>query len=294
MLLEELGAKSSLPATAAVGRELQRFGCLTPRDCAQEAFARLYQRSWDTGVLPLRHPWIMRPEDHLFGLAMKLREENDGWGPKGHEGTFERVQLAAWLRKSAQLIPADAVPGERRCLEWDSAQYSRHYFRDHCSFFDVVTFAEGGEARTITGQHGQRRYVVDIHEADATVPADSAGIVVCAQIFEHLRRPHVAMAQLFRLVAPGGFVVWSAPLFSEVHGAPDDFFRYTPHGAVALSEDAGFQVMNLYAPGGLRELAGYLLGITAPYWPESAILDDAHTNWPLQVYILLRKPDNIN
>jgi len=29
------------------------------------------------------------------------------------------------------------VPGERRCLEWDSTQYSRHFFKKHCQLFDA-------------------------------------------------------------------------------------------------------------------------------------------------------------
>lgn len=199
--------------------------------------------------------------------------------------------MAAWLRKARELIPTQEVVGQRRCLEWDSTQMSRYYFKDHCKFMDVIAYAEGGEEHMTQSEVGNRRYLVDIHTADKTVPADSASLVVCAQIFEHLRRPHTAMEQLFRLVAPGGFVVWSAPLFSEIHGAPDDYFRYTPHGALALAEDAGFHVLLQYAPGGLRELAGYLLGLNAFYWePQDLLTDHLGSSWPLQVYMLLVKP----
>merc|ERR550525_2321359 len=112
---------------------------------------------------------------------------------------------------------------------------------------DVLTYTSE-DSKVVNGNAGQRRYLADIHTADAVVPANSTGIVICAQIFEHLRRPHIAMAQLFRLVAPGGFVVWSAPMFSELHGAPDDFFRYTLAGAVAMAEDGGFVVVGTFAP----------------------------------------------
>lgn len=220
---------------------------------------------------------------------MKLRNENDGWGPRGHEHTLERVQVAEWLRLTSEHIQPEDVPGERRCMEWDSGQYSRRFFGRHCQHFDVLAYAGETEIRVETSQSGQRRYLVDIHTANSTVPADSAGIVVCTQVFEHLRRPHIAMEQLFRLVAPGGYVVWSAPMFSELHGAPEDFFRYTPMGAAALAEDAGFVVVGRYSPGGLKELAGYLVGITAPYWPKEDLLLDSGSNWPLQVYMLLQK-----
>lgn len=268
----------------------QRFPCLTMGDCMKEAFARFYQRSWEAGVLPLRHPWLTDTQDHLFGLSLKLRSENSGWGPKGHEHTLERVQLAHWLRLCSDAIDPAAVPGERRCFEWDSTQYSRFYFEKHCLAFDHIAF--DGEDKATATQTGpvSRRYVVDFHKADAIIPANSVGIVVCVQVFEHLRRPHVGMAQLFRIVAPGGYVVWSAPMFSELHGAPEDFFRYTAPGARALAEDAGFTVIGISSPGGLRELAGYLLGVTAPYWEWDSLVTDTASTWPLQIYMLLQKP----
>jgi len=154
---------------------------------------------------------------------------------------------------------------------------------------DVFTYITGAP-QVAEGQAGSRRYLGDIHVADAVVPADSMGIVLCTQVFEHLRRPHIAMGQLFRAVAPGGFVVWSAPMFSELHGAPQDYFRYTLPGAAVLAEDAGFLVVSSWAPGGLRELAGYLLGMTAPYWDRAELLRESDAHWPLQVYMLLQKP----
>merc|ERR1712083_1204438 len=98
------------------------------------------------------------------------------------------------------------------------------------------------------------------------------------------------MAELFRILVRGGYVIWSAPLFSEMHGSPQDYWRFTPHGALALAEDAGFRVLHIWAPGGLRELAGYMLGITAPFWQRDDILNDHGSSWPLQVYMLAQKP----
>ncbi|CAE8629656.1 unnamed protein product [Polarella glacialis] len=268
-----------------------RFRCLTPTDCAKEAFARFYQGSWSAGFAPLRHPWQVDVQDHLFGLQIKLRTENDGGVPQGHEHTFERVQLANFFRRVQDRVRPEDMPASRRCLEWDSSAMGRHYFKKHCEVFDLVTYM--GEGHTELREDppgGRRNYFVDLHLADRVVPESSAGMVVCVQIFEHLRKPHVAMQQLFRLVDVGGYVVWSAPLFSEVHGAPQDYWRFTPSGAKVLAEDAGFEVLDLYSPGGLREVAGYLLGLTAPYWKKEAFLEDSASSWPLQVYMLLQKP----
>eukprot|EP00929_Paragymnodinium_shiwhaense_P046413 TRINITY_DN23627_c0_g3_i1.p1 TRINITY_DN23627_c0_g3~~TRINITY_DN23627_c0_g3_i1.p1 ORF type:complete len:576 (+),score=134.98 TRINITY_DN23627_c0_g3_i1:56-1729(+) len=285
-----LGGGGTLLGSSSSSSSVRRFGCLTPEDCAREAFATLYQEFWKVGYLPLRHPWLTDVQDHLFGVAMQLRSLNDGRMPKGHEHTFERVQLAEWLQMSAEHISRDDLPGEKRCLEWDSRSVTRHFFKDHCKNFDIIAYNGDDVAQVHTSDAGSRTYVVDFHRADQVVPANETAIVVCQQIFEHLRRPHLGMEQLFRLVAPGGWVVWSAPLFSEIHGAPDDYYRYTPAGAKALAEDAGFSLAGLYAPGTLQEMAGYLLGMTAPYWSKEQLLADAASTWPLQVYMLLHKP----
>ena len=59
-----------------------------------------------------------------------------------------------------------------------------------------------------------------------------------------------------------------------------------------MCEDAGFVVVGDYAPGDLRELAGYLVGMTVPYWPEEVVTRESYpmSNWPLQIYMLLHKP----
>lgn len=97
------------------------------------------------------------------------------------------------------------------------------------------------------------------------------------------------MAELYRVLAPGGQVLWSAPYISPVHGVPDDFWRYTPRGAAALAEDAGFALADLWFPGGLEMVAQYLLGANGAYWPVEEMLRE-DWEWPLQVYMLLEKP----
>ncbi|CAJ1353093.1 unnamed protein product [Effrenium voratum] len=266
-----------------------RFPCLAPEDCAKEGFARLFQGMWRKGALPLRHPWFVKKEDHLVAVLWKLREENDGRHPQGHEHILERLQLGHFLSQVAKRMPE--LPPKRRCLEWDSGSYSRHFFGDFCQVVDVVTYKGDDIAELRENAGGKRDYFVDIHIAHQVVPENSTALVVCAQVFEHLQRPTVAMQQIFRLLAPNGYLVFSAPLFSQIHGAPQDFWRYTPSGARVLAEEAGFEVLEVYAPGTLRETAGYLLGLTTPYWHQEDLLRDSNSHWPLQVYMLAQKPD---
>ena len=89
-----------------------RFRCLTPKDCAKEAFARFYQASWDAGILPLRHPWFVDKEDHLVGVIWKMRAENRGGNPAGHEHTFERLQMGQFLKHVSETVSPEEIPAE--------------------------------------------------------------------------------------------------------------------------------------------------------------------------------------
>eukprot|EP00434_Breviolum_minutum_P019772 symbB.v1.2.017447.t2/scaffold1356.1/size123658/1 len=266
-----------------------RLLCLAPKDCAKEAFARLFFGFWHQKLLPLRHPWLVNhEEDQLSGVNLILRSTNQGQYPQGQEHIVERVQVAHFLSKVQRHLddPSFRWPSQpRRCLEWDSGGYSRHFFRDFCQVIDVLTYhGEGVASMRDNGPaaNGKIDYFVDIHLADQVIPENSTAMVICAQVFEHLSQPFVAMKQIYRLLAPGGLLAWTVPLFSEIHGAPQDFWRFTPGGANRLALYAGFEVVQIYAPGGLRETTGSLLGMTKPYWREEEILEDRHDPWPLQ------------
>eukprot|EP00971_Amphidinium_carterae_P062502 1237050-Amphidinium_carterae.1 len=296
--IDELRGKLEQSQASAVDLGMTGLGrntqCLSSRDCAQEAFARLYKGFWREGLLPLRHPWHTDVKDRLFGYVLQQRERNDGWSPHLQEHLLERRQIAFWLQRAAEEIDPSAIPGEKRCMEWDTSTYSKRFFARHCDAFDAIRYETANPRVVRRDTEGGRTkdmvYYADIHKAHEVIEKDTIGLVVCCQVFEHLRRPHLAMEQLFRLVMPGGYVVWSAPLFSTIHGSPDDYFRYTPDGAMALAKDAGFLVVGGYTPGGLRELAGYMLGLTATYWSEEEVLNESASLWPLQVYLMLQKP----
>ena len=88
--------------------------------------------------------------------------------------------------------------------------------------------------------------------ADASVET-----LLLTEVLEHLREPTPVLEELFRVLKPGGVLIASAPMIYNVHGAPHDFFRFTPDGLRYLLELAGFQVAEL-APQGY---AGTMLGL---------------------------------
>jgi SAM-dependent methyltransferase len=91
--------------------------------------------------------------------------------------------------------------------------------------------------------YAQPDYVCDLAE----IPVDDARFdhVVLTQVLEHLPEPGTVLAELHRVLKPGGTLWLTAPLFYAEHEAPYDFYRYTRFGLRHLLEGAGFEVLEM-------------------------------------------------
>jgi SAM-dependent methyltransferase len=72
------------------------------------------------------------------------------------------------------------------------------------------------------------------------VPDATYDAVLCTQVLEHVPNPAAVVAELARVLRPGGRLYVTVPLAWELHELPFDFFRYTPHALSRLLADAGF------------------------------------------------------
>ena len=81
--------------------------------------------------------------------------------------------------------------------------------------------------------------------ANLPVKAESYDLIFCSQTMEHLPAPGQALAELHRVLRPGGQLWLSAPLFFMEHEAPYDFYRYTRYGMAYLLDQAGFEVESI-------------------------------------------------
>jgi SAM-dependent methyltransferase len=79
----------------------------------------------------------------------------------------------------------------------------------------------------------------------------SANTILMSAVLEHLEQPPRALAEAHRLLAPGGHLILTAPLFWPLHEQPRDFFRYTPDGFRFLLVDAGFDVVEIIPLSGV-------------------------------------------
>jgi SAM-dependent methyltransferase len=65
---------------------------------------------------------------------------------------------------------------------------------------------------------------------------------VCNQVLEHVFMPEAFVAEICRILKPGGTLLLSVPFVWDEHEQPWDFARYTTYGLKALLERHGFLV----------------------------------------------------
>jgi SAM-dependent methyltransferase len=99
--------------------------------------------------------------------------------------------------------------------------------------------------------------VADLH--DLPVEDASFGAVLCTEVLEHVAEPHRVLAELHRVLAPGGPLLLTVPFVIELHEEPHDHFRYTSHGLRGLLERAGFAVDGVEASTGYFATIAQLL-----------------------------------
>jgi SAM-dependent methyltransferase len=93
------------------------------------------------------------------------------------------------------------------------------------------------------------------------VESASFDTAVCMQVLEHLPYPQAALAELARVLRPGGVLVLSAPHLSMLHELPHDYFRFTARGLRVLLEASGFEIETVRPSGGLFAFVGHPLSL---------------------------------
>jgi SAM-dependent methyltransferase len=80
-----------------------------------------------------------------------------------------------------------------------------------------------------------------------TIPLPDAAYdsVLCNAVLEHIERPDRVMAELHRLLRPGGTLVVSVPFLQPFHAVPSDFRRYTSDGLSVFGRSQGFEVLTV-------------------------------------------------
>ncbi len=73
-------------------------------------------------------------------------------------------------------------------------------------------------------------------------PDQSFDAVLCSQVFEHVFTPQEFLAEISRVLRPGGVALFTVPFVWDEHEQPHDFARYSSFGLRAVMEAAGLSV----------------------------------------------------
>ena len=55
-------------------------------------------------------------------------------------------------------------------------------------------------------------------------------LVFILEVLEHLKEPKKAIDQIYKVLKSNGTIIVSTPFILEIHGAPNDYYRFTKYG----------------------------------------------------------------
>ncbi len=105
---------------------------------------------------------------------------------------------------------------------------------------------------------GYRAPQVDIYGDGTALPLRDAAVdtVLCTQVLEHCAEPGAVMAEIARVLKPGGHLVLTAPQEWGLHQEPHDYYRFTRYGLQHLAEAHGLRIEYVTARGGFWAMMG--------------------------------------
>jgi SAM-dependent methyltransferase len=80
-------------------------------------------------------------------------------------------------------------------------------------------------------------------------------LIVSTWVIEHVSHPEPFFREAFRLLKPGGAIVYAVPFLYHKHGSPDDYWRLTDTALLSLARAASFQHVVTYKVGGTPFIA---------------------------------------
>ncbi|MEH2352518.1 methyltransferase domain-containing protein [Nostoc sp.] len=86
-------------------------------------------------------------------------------------------------------------------------------------------------------------YIGDICTYNNCLKNDSFDYIVCTEVLEHTLQPFNAVAEIWRILKPGGIIFLSVPFNLRIHGPLPDCWRFTEHGLRVLLKD--FSILEL-------------------------------------------------
>lgn len=86
---------------------------------------------------------------------------------------------------------------------------------------------------------------------------ETADAVMATETLEHVAETEQFLAEMHRILKPGGTCVLTIPFAARWHYIPWDYYRFTPSGLNLILQRAGFESLAVYARGNSVTVAAY-------------------------------------
>ena len=107
---------------------------------------------------------------------------------------------------------------------------------------------------TNSSGHNHSRSRVDVYYDGSILPFKDSEFdhVAMFDVLEHLDNPEVSLAEIYRVLKPGGLLIGTVPFCYPLHETPNDYLRYTDYGIDNYLSGKGFAKRSI-----IRILPGY-------------------------------------
>lgn len=86
-------------------------------------------------------------------------------------------------------------------------------------------------------------------------------VVISTEVLEHVPDSDKYLAEVKRILKPGGIFFFTVPFLMSLHEVPHDYYRYTPYALKRIFTNSGFENIEIKAMGGYNAALGQMLGL---------------------------------
>jgi SAM-dependent methyltransferase len=104
------------------------------------------------------------------------------------------------------------------------------------------------------------------------IPDNSIDSSILFEVIEHCENPNIVISEAYRVLKPGGTILFSSPFLYQLHGIPNDHQRFTPFGLESAMKRNGFKDIKIIPSGSWDASLGQMFSIWITRRPMPSIV----------------------